>query len=369
MRCAAWRGTAGLSDAAINRFVEKADSVAGVLAGPRAATATTAAAAAAPAAPAAAAAAAHRSSTTTPAPLSVAASRLVEARDQAQMLWADIGALARVQATASVAELLALLVERVQQRAQSPASLLLSSSSSSSSSSSVKGVPDGARRGCKLARLLQPESPEEEHAAAVLGHFVGALQRFEEGRSSSRSSSSSSSKVLAHTHGHLEGMMEVALRNTHDWAAAQTEHAFHDSGGRRALVTVTSATGVEGREWDYVFVPGMAASRMPRRRQRVGPLPPLDEVRHLVGGGGGGGGGGDGGVEGQQELQWDDVAEWWAAPNHLESERRVFHSCCTRARVRTVVTSSRSLGGQRTTVPPSPFLAEVKAAAAEEEEE
>ena len=259
---------------------------------------------------------------------------------------ADIDVLTKAQSTSTTSELLALLIQRVQERADPT---LISPNSPPQEQNSFP------QPHCQLIDLLAPESEADDNAAVVLGHFVDALRRLEETDRLTHNS-------LLEAEPHLFNLVQSALRGAAAVKKAeftQTAATLEARGVANVCLTVAAAWETTGQHWDFVFVPGSSRGKMPGRNMK-GPLPLQNDVRlfacELF----------DEEAE-EEEAEEDDghAIEWWREPEHLEKERRLFHTACTRATNTTYVTCSQCIGGKRTTIPPSPFVLELIAAGEE----
>ena len=247
-----------------------------------------------------------------------------------------------------MSELIAALIERVQQRCQP---------------STGGSAPCPTTAESLLVRCLDPKSASELRKATTLGHFVNALQRFEDSNSAAktRASKVASASILASAEQHLPQLVAATMRSVTNVAATEARQAFEASVSSNSLtssdqaashhihVDVVSPWDVAGQHWDYVFVPSVSRGRVPGRNMR-GSLPVLDDVRFHVFGSMGNDG---------THTQDADAELWWTNPLFLERERAKFLQCCTRARTQTVVSSSKSLGGKRSNIRPSVFIDEI----------
>ena len=298
-------------------------------------------------------------------------SRLSDARDRMRLAVSDFAAMGKVQGTATASELLALLVERVQDRAGGESQTVTKGAGanrrapSNDDEEKIPGQPP-----CELLRLLNPNSATEEASAAVLGQFFRELQRVEErtdvtragrGGAGFAASEGGNNACLMAVEARLPQIVQSTLRSLENKQLSEQRQAFDlvvasntgvlpESGAgdgpqqHHVHVTVLSPWEIGGRTWDYVFFPMAARGRLPRRNVK-GPLPPLTNVRDVA-------------CQQFASPHQDDDA-WWREPDHTQKERARFLSCISRGRRQTFVSSSRCLGGKRTTVPPSPFVLEM----------
>lgn len=122
-----------------------------------------------------------------------------------------------------------------------------------------------------------------------------------------------------------------------------------ETGGGVPIITLHASKGLE---WPYVFMPGVAAGRLPApfRHDRAFDL---DDLAWYVQSG-------RGRSLAEVAATYDAEPERARAARHLAEERRLAYVGCTRARLRLTLTYARSYGGGE--AEPSPFLAEIQTA-------